>query len=226
LRGIAHGAPVVVVSGHLSRMSYALMTDKRLKTVADLKGKTIGITGIGGMGEFTVVESLRRHGLVKDRDFTVLNIEGGPVARIAALKTGKVQAVPLTPGQRVQAEMDGFTMLLDTRETLSEIPSTIVASTREFAASSPDKTVRFLRALEKANDLIRRDREKAIALGIRHGLRGDIAIERKALDYYAADLDIRLKKENIAVLLKQIDISDPPQKYFDDTYLTRAARSR
>jgi ABC-type nitrate/sulfonate/bicarbonate transport system substrate-binding protein len=38
-------------------MSYALMTDKRLKTVADLKGKTIGITGIGGMGEFTVVES-------------------------------------------------------------------------------------------------------------------------------------------------------------------------
>ena len=46
------------------------------------------------------------------------------------------------------------------------------------------------------------------------------------MDYYAADLDIRLKKENIAVLLKQIDISDPPQKYFDDTYLTRAAGFR
>jgi ABC-type nitrate/sulfonate/bicarbonate transport system substrate-binding protein len=226
LRGIARGAPVVVISGHLNRMSYALMTDKKLKTVADLKGKTIGITGIGGMGEFTVVESLRRHGLVKDRDFSVLNIEGGPAARIAALKAGKVQAVPLTPGQRVQAERDGFTMLLDTRETLTEIPSTIVASTREFAASSPDKTVRFLRALDKANDLIHRDKEKAIALGIRHGLRGDIAIERKALDYYAADLDIRLKKENVAALLKQIDISDPPQKYFDDTYLTRAAGAR
>ena len=226
LRGIARGAPVVVVGGHLNRMSYALMTAKGLKTVADLKGKTIGITGIGGMGEFTVVESLRRHGLVKDRDFTVLNIEGGPAARIAALKTGKVQAVPLTPGQRVQAERDGFTMLLDTRETLTEIPSTIVASTREFTGTSPDKAVRFLRALDKANDLIRRDKEKAIALCIRHGLRGDIAIERKALDYYAADLDIRLKKENIAALLKQIDISDPPQKYFDDSYLTRAVGPR
>lgn len=226
LRGIARGAPVVVISGHLSRMSYALMTGKGMKTVADLKGKTIGITGIGGMGEFTVVESLRRHGLVKDRDFSVLNIEGGPAARMAALKTGKVQAVPLTPGQRVQAERDGFTMLLDTRETLTEIPSTIVASTREFTASSPDKTVRFLRALDKANDLIRRDKEKAIALGIRHGLRGDVAIERKALDYYSDDLDIRLKKDNIAALLKQIDISDPPQKYFDDTYLTRAVAPR
>jgi ABC-type nitrate/sulfonate/bicarbonate transport system substrate-binding protein len=116
--------------------------------------------------------------------------------------------------------------LLDTRETLTEIPSTIVASTREFANSSPDKMVRFLRALDKAMDLIRRDKEKAIALGIRHGLRGDIAIERKALDYYVSDLDIRLKKENIAALLKQIDLSDAPQKYFDDTYLTRAVGPR
>ena len=226
LRGIHRGAPVVVVSGHLNRMSYALMTAKGLKTVADLKGKTIGITGIGGMGEFTVVESLRRKGLVKDRDFSVLNIEGGPAARMAALKTGKVQAVPLTPGQRVQAENDGFTVLLDTRETLTELPSTIVASTRDFANSSPDKMVRFLSALDRAMNLIRRDKEKAIALGIRHGLRGDIGIERKALDYYVEDLDIRLKKENIAALLKQIDVPDAPAKYFDDTYLTRATGLR
>ena len=222
LRGIARGAPVVVVSGHLNRMSYALMSAKGLKTVADLKGKTIGITGIGGMGEFTVVESLRRNGLIKDRDFTVLNIEGGPAARIAALKSGKVHAVPLTPGQRVQAENDGFTLLLDTRETLTEIPSTIVASTREFASSSPDKVVKFLRALGKGMDLIRRDKEKAIMLGRSHGLRGDITIERKALDYYADDLDVRLKRENITALLKQIEIAEAPQKYFDETYLTRA----
>ena len=222
LRGIARGASVVVVSGHLNRMSYALMSAKGLKSVADLKGKTIGITGIGGMGEFTVVESLRRNGLIKDRDFTVLNIEGGPAARIAALKSGKVQAVPLTPGQRVQAENDGFTLLLDTRETLTEIPSTIVASTREFASASPDKVVRFLRALGKGMDLIRRDKEKAIMLGRNHGLRGDAAIERKALDYYADDLDVRLKRENITALLKQIEIAEGAQKYFDETYLTRA----
>jgi len=53
-----------------------------------------------------------------------------------------------------------------------------------------------------------------------------VAVERKALDYYVPDLDIRLKKENIAALLKQIEISDAPQKYFDDTYLTRAVGPR
>lgn len=226
LRGISRGAPVVVVSGHLNRISYALMSAKGLKTVADLKGKTIGITGVGGMGEFTVVEALRRNGLVKDRDFTVLNIEGGPLARIAALKTGKVQAVPLTSGQRVQAESEGFTLLMDTREALPELPSTIVASTRDFGSAQPDKVVRFLRALGKAMDVIRRDKDKAISLGKAQGLRGDVTIERKALDYYVEDLDIRLKKENIAALLKQIDVSEAPQRYFDDSYLTRATAVR
>src|SRR5207253_7291610 len=73
LRGIARGAPVVVVSGHLSRMSYALMTDKQLKTVVDLEVKPIGITVIGAMSGYTVVQSVSWDGLVMDRDFSVLN---------------------------------------------------------------------------------------------------------------------------------------------------------
>ena len=222
LRGIARGAPVVVVGGHLSRMSYALISTKGLKTVDDLKGKAIGITGIGGIGEFAVVESLKRNGLIKDRDFSLLNIEGGPAARMAALKAGKVHAVPVTPGQRVQAERDGFTVLLDVRDSLAELPSNIVASTKEFATSNPDKTTKFLRALARAMDLIRRDKDKAIALGRASGLRGDAAIERKALDYYVQDLEIGINKNNIEALLRLLDISNPPEKFFDETYLSRA----
>lgn len=222
LRGIARGAPVVVVGGHLSRMSYALIGAKGLKTVDDLKGKAIGITGIGGIGEFAVVESLKRNGLIKDRDFTLLNIEGGTAARMAALKAGKVHAVPVTPGQRVQAENDGFTILLDVRDSLADLPSNIVASTKEFAKSNPDKTIRFLRALGRAVDLIRQDKDKAIALGKANGLRGDAPMERKALDYYVQDLDIRINKNNVEALLKLLDIADSPERFFDDTYLSRA----
>ena len=222
LRGIARGAPVVVVGGHLSRMSYALIGAKGLKTVDDLRGKAIGITGIGGIGEFAVVESLKRNGLIKDRDFTLLNIEGGTAARMAALKAGKVHAVPVTPGQRVQAEKEGFAILLDVRDSLAELPSNIVASMKEFARSNPDTTTRFLRALARAMDLIRHNKDKAIALGRANGLRGDAAIERRALDYYIQDLDIGINKNNVEALLKLLDISDPAEKFFDDTYLSRA----
>jgi ABC-type nitrate/sulfonate/bicarbonate transport system substrate-binding protein len=196
-----------------------------VRTVSDLKGKAIGITGFGGMGEFAVVESLKRQGLVKDRDYTVLNIEGGTAARMAALKAGKVHAVPVTPGQRLAAEKQGFRTILDVRDALSEIPSNIVTSNKEFAATHGDILVRFLRALAKSTELIRRDKDKAIALAKANGLRGDAAIERKALDYYAEDLDLRLKKEQVAVYLKLLDITDAPEKYFDDSFLTRAIGS-
>ena len=222
LRGIARGAPVVVIGGHLSRMSYALIGTKGLKTVDDLRGKAIGITGIGGIGEFAVVESLKRSGLIKDRDYSLLNIEGGTAARMAALKAGKVHAVPVTPGQRVQAENDGFTILLDVRDALADLPSNIVASTKDFARTNPDRTIRFLRALGRAVDLIRQDKDKAIALGKANGLRGDAPMERKALDYYVQDLDIGINKSNVEALLKLLDISDPAEKFFDDTYLKRA----
>ena len=170
LRGIAHGAPVVIIGGELSRMSYALMGAKGVKSVSDLKGKMVGITGIGGLGEFAVVESLKRNGLTKDRDYTLLNIEGGTTARMAALRAGKVQAVPLTPGQRVQAEKEGLPVILDTRDSLAEFPSTLVASTREFTAAHPEQAVGFLRALSKAMGFIRKNKDKAIELGKLQGM--------------------------------------------------------
>jgi ABC-type nitrate/sulfonate/bicarbonate transport system substrate-binding protein len=224
-RGIARGAPVIAVSGHHSRMNYALISAGAVRTISDLKGKAIGITGFGGMGEFAVVESLKRQGLVKDRDYTVLNIEGGAAARMAALRAGKVHAVPVTPGQRFAAEKEGFKVVLDVRDALSDIPSNIVTSTKEFAASHGNIVVNFLRALAKSTELIRRDKDKAIALAKANGLRGDAAIERKALDYYADDLDLRLKKEQGAVYLKLLDFTEPPEKFFDDSFLTRAIGS-
>ena len=56
LRGIARGAPVV---GQRPSQPDELRADERqgIENGSGSKGKTIGITGIGGMGEFTVVES-------------------------------------------------------------------------------------------------------------------------------------------------------------------------
>ena len=76
LRGIASGAPAVIVGGEMDKPDYALIGAKGLKTVADLKGKIVGSTGAGSFSEFAVVESLRRKGLIRDRDYTLLPIGG------------------------------------------------------------------------------------------------------------------------------------------------------
>ena len=47
LRGIASGAPAVIIGGEMDKPDYVLIGAKGLKTVADLKGKVVGSTGAG-----------------------------------------------------------------------------------------------------------------------------------------------------------------------------------
>ncbi len=93
LRGIASGAPAAIVGGIVDKPDYALVGAKGMKSLNDLKGKVVGSTGAGSFSEFAVAESLRRSGLMRDRDYTLIPV-GGTAVRVAALATNKIQAAP------------------------------------------------------------------------------------------------------------------------------------
>jgi len=225
LRGIASGAPAVIVGGQVDKPDYALIGAKGMKTLSDLKGKVIGSTGAGSFSEFAVMESLRRNGLMRDRDYTLLPV-GGTAIRVAALQAGRIHAAPLSSGERIRVEEEGFPVLLEVGKAIPEYPFTVIAATKNFALSHPDKIGGVLRALDKANHLIRSDKDKAVQLGNAHGLRGDLRIQRKALDYVADDFNVRLKKDHLAALLNVIEIKKSPNAFFDETFLDRALGGR
>jgi NitT/TauT family transport system substrate-binding protein len=223
-QAISRGAPISIVGGVRNRMDYALIGAKGLKTFKDLKGKFVGVTGVGSLGEFVTLESLRRSGLIRDRDYTVVYIEGGPAARMAALRTGRVATVPLTPGQRVVMTEEGFPLLLDVGQVLPEFPSTVLVATKQFINGSPNTLVKILRALGKAMDFIREDKDKALQMGKAYGLRGELALERKALDLYADDFDVRLKRESVAAVLTSLKLKGSVDDYFLDSFVNRAVQ--
>jgi ABC-type nitrate/sulfonate/bicarbonate transport system substrate-binding protein len=223
-QAISRGAPISIVGGVRNRMDYALIGSKGFKTLKDLKGKFVGVTGVGSLGEFVTLESLRRSGLIRDRDYTVVYIEGGPATRMAALRTGRVAAVPLTPGQRVVMTEDGFPVLLEVGHVLPELPSTVLVSTKQIINANPNALVKILRALGKSMDLIRADKDKAVQMGQAYGLRGEAALERKALNFYANDFDVRLRRESIAAVLNSLKIKGSIDEYFVDTFVSRAVR--
>jgi taurine transport system substrate-binding protein len=223
-QAISRNAPISIVGGVRNRMDYALIGSKGYKSLKDLKGKFIGVTGVGSLGEFVTLESLRRSGLVRDRDYTVVYIEGGPAARMAALRTGRVVAVPLTPGQRVVMTEEGFPVLLEIGDVLPELPSTVLVATKQFINANPNTLVKILRALGKSMDLIRADKDKAVQMGQAYGLRGEAALERKALNFYADDFDVRLKRESVAAVLNSLKLKGPIDEYFNDTFVSRAVR--
>jgi len=225
LRGIASGFPAVIVGGTVDKLDFTLLGAKGLTGVNDLRGKVIGVTGAGSSSEFAVVESLKRKGLVKDRDYRLV-YAGDESVRVAALQTGRVQAIPVSAGRRLTVEKEGFPVLLEVGKVLPEFPSTVLVVTKVFAASSPDKVVGMLKALAKAIDLIRRDKDRAIEMGKAHGLPGDPTFQRRALDFMAEDFQVRLKTENLAAYMNVLGIGGEPEKFFDDSFLKRALSGR
>jgi ABC-type nitrate/sulfonate/bicarbonate transport system substrate-binding protein len=223
-QAISRGAPISIVGGVRNRMDYALIGSKGFKTLKDLKGKFVGVTGVGSLGEFVTLESLRRSGLIRDRDYTVVYLEGGPATRMAALRTGRVAAVPLTTGRRVVMTEDGFPVLLEVGHVLPELPSTVLVATKQIINANPNALVKILRALGKSMDLIRADKDKAVQMGQAYGLRGEAALERKALNFYANDFDVRLRRESIAAVLNSLKIKGSIDEYFVDTFVSRAVR--
>jgi NitT/TauT family transport system substrate-binding protein len=222
LRGIASGAPAVVVGSQMGKPDYTLMGAKGLRGLDDLKGKVVGSTGAGSFSEFAVVESLRRKGMIRNQDYKLLAV-GGTAVRIAALQSRKIDAAPLSSGERVNVEGEGFPVLLEIGKVLPEFPFTVLAATKKFAASSPDKVAAMLRALDRAIRLIRQDKDRAVQIGKAYGLRGDPTAQRKALDYVADDFEVALKRDQVAALSKVLEIKNSPDELFDGSYLSRSA---
>ena len=98
----------------------------------------------------------------------------------------------------------------------------MAVAAKALTAKEPDLVVRFIRALGKSMQLIRTNGDKAIQLAVAGKLRGDPETQRRALKYFAQDLDVDIDRENIIAVLSVLGIKGEPERFFDRTYLSRA----
>lgn len=83
-----------------------MMTKPEVNQISDLKGKRIGVSGIGGASDVGSRAMLSAGG-VNPRDVTIIAI-GPTEARLLALKAGVIDATPLISPRNFQAETLGF----------------------------------------------------------------------------------------------------------------------
>ena len=96
IRAIPRGAPVKVLAISLRRPVFWLVSRPELKTFADLKGKVMGTTTLGGSQHTAGIRMLRRAGLNPDKDVTV--VLGGDVpTQLQGLVNGSIQVGILSP---------------------------------------------------------------------------------------------------------------------------------
>jgi NitT/TauT family transport system substrate-binding protein len=152
---------VVMLSGiHVG--CFVLFGSEPVNTIQDLKGRSVGITGIGTSEHIFMSSMVAYVGLDPNKD---INWAINPLAESKQLFTdGKLDAFLAFPpvAQELRAKKIGHVVvdsMMD--DPWSQYFCCVVTANQEFAQKNPVATKRALRALLKATDICAREPERA-----------------------------------------------------------------
>jgi len=155
------GADTVYIASTASRFIFRLYGEASIKTVADLKGKTLAVTQPAASTDYASRMLLRRFGLVPDKDVKILYAGSSP-ALLTTLKAGNAAAGLMNAPVIFQAQELGFKQILNVTELNIPFIFVGVVTTRKILQQKPDAISRYLRGYTEAISIILRDKETAM----------------------------------------------------------------
>jgi len=153
IRAAMAGSDAVAIAAEFDNPIYSLIAKPEIKTVAELKGKVVGLADEAGTIAISMRKLLALHGLRRG-DFGVKVIEGTPT-RWACLHRGDCDAVVLGQPQDLLAMKEGFRLLGVSNDAVPELLYTVTAVRRSWADAHKDAVTRYVRALAAAFGFIR-----------------------------------------------------------------------
>lgn len=142
------GSTAVAVVGAAANAIHSLVAKPEIKSFADLKGKTIGLSTPQDTLSIGARLLLAKHGL-RDSDYKVEVMQGSNM-RLDCMTKGPCVAAPLTQPEDIVTLQKGYTRLGDSLEVLPVLQFAVIVATRSWAASHKDELVRFARAFADA----------------------------------------------------------------------------
>lgn len=155
------GRPIVLLAGvHIG--CFELFGTDRIRTIRDLKGKTVAVTGGLGSSRHVFLSSMAAYvGLDPRKDINW--VDHSPPDAMRLLAEGKVDAFMAFPPepQELRAKKIGHVVV----NTMMDRPWSqyfccLVAANRDFIRKHPVATKRALRAILKAADITAREPER------------------------------------------------------------------
>jgi ABC-type nitrate/sulfonate/bicarbonate transport system substrate-binding protein len=181
IHAIARGAPVAILRIMGAVPPYEMVAN--VKTVKELKGKTIVIGGLLDINRVYLNRIMKGNGL-KDGDYDITTVGNTP-GRFAALKSGSADATMLAAPFNFYAENEGFHNVGLILDYAKDLPFGSTDVSLAYAKDHRDALQRLLTVLEESsvwfNDLDNRDAAIEVLLTVmRSDQRADVA---KSYDY-------------------------------------------
>jgi ABC-type nitrate/sulfonate/bicarbonate transport system substrate-binding protein len=159
IQAVLKGSDAVAIASQTANPIYSLIVRPGIKSFADLKGKTLGLSTPGDTITLSAVRLLGAKGL-KASDYEAKVVVGTP-ARFECLKSGECAAVPMGQPEDLEAIKQGFARLGFTYEAGSDLIFNVDMTRRAWGEQNKEAVVRFVRAMAAAyefmNDADNRD---------------------------------------------------------------------
>lgn len=150
LGAIAGGSDVAFIAGLVNKLTGTFVVSPQIKTPADLKGKRLAVTSIGGGTWVFTMLALQHWGLDPKRDNINIRVVGNDAVRAQALLSGAVDGAQVGHAFANNLQHQGMRILADLSELGVPYQGTAVLARRSLVTQSPELVEKMLRALVDA----------------------------------------------------------------------------
>jgi NitT/TauT family transport system substrate-binding protein len=152
ISAIAAGAQLVEVMAITTIMPYYLVGAPEVKTVADLKGKRVGSSGLGlSASRLALLVAFGTLGLDPNRDKITLVAAGLEPERMAGLAAGAIAGTVIGPEYRSKIAQLGLNILADLRTIKIPWEQDALVTSRKFLEAKGEVVERVMKALLQGN---------------------------------------------------------------------------
>ena len=204
--------PVKYIGGTLQRFIFQLWGAKGIAALPDLKGKTIAVTTPRTSTEIAARESIKKTGVIAEKDVSFLYVQTIP-AVLTAILSGKTSAGTLSAPNTLKARDAGLTLLIDIAQI--NVPGLHLAygTTEKSIKANPNLLYAFMKATAEATLLARQNpaiAKKAIG---KFTDSSDSAIIDGTYDQFSPywDANLALRPEPIQGQLMYLDEKEFPR---------------
>jgi ABC-type nitrate/sulfonate/bicarbonate transport system substrate-binding protein len=138
------GLPFKIVIFFSTKLMDSLVTRPQIKTVAELRGRIVGVDTLGASTDVITRLVFQKYGLDPARDLKII-ATGDESIRLEQLKLGQIDAAMLGPQGVVVAKRAGLRSLVDVADEI-ELPFVGMATTTKIIEQQRGELKKLLRA--------------------------------------------------------------------------------
>ena len=176
------GGDLVSIGAVVNIVPFYLMATPEIKTVADLRGKSVGISRFGAASDFGTRMFLAKHGIEANKDVAFVQIGGQPEIA-AALSKKLIAAAAMSQPMAAVAEQQGARLLANMVKDEIPFVHLSITTTKRFVREHRPQAKAFMRAYARSMHFLYTRKEDTLKIFQKYTKVQDAKILEATLKY-------------------------------------------